>query len=328
MFDVLHAESAARGELVQSITGIPYFYRQFGYEMALSLGGGRVCYPPSIPVLKEGQAEPFTLRPPTEHDLGFVMDLDRQSNAESLVSMVRDERLWRFELFERLPGNANAVTWRILQTPAAEPIGLAGFYGFPWGGNRLGVVWFELAPGRSYVETAASVLRGLKVEGEQVMASRGKPFGGLYVALNEGHPFYEVNFDRLPHVRPSYAWYIRVPDLVGFTRTIAPALEERLARSWAAGHTGELKLSLYRTGMRMVLERGRFAAIEFWQPATHTDEGHAGFPGLTFLQLLFGYRSFAELRAAFPDAWAENDETRGLITALFPRQRSKFIPLS
>ena len=41
-----------RGELVQGITGIPYYYRQFGYEMALDLGGGRMCYAPQIPELK------------------------------------------------------------------------------------------------------------------------------------------------------------------------------------------------------------------------------------------------------------------------------------
>ena len=33
-FEILHDWSAQRGELVQIITGIPYYYRQFGYTMA------------------------------------------------------------------------------------------------------------------------------------------------------------------------------------------------------------------------------------------------------------------------------------------------------
>ena len=53
-FDVLHRWSAERGHLVQGITGIPYYYRQFGYEMALDLGGGRIGYVPNIPPLKAG----------------------------------------------------------------------------------------------------------------------------------------------------------------------------------------------------------------------------------------------------------------------------------
>src|SRR5262247_3195221 len=43
-FEVLHQRSAARHERMQAITGIPWYYRQFAYEMALNLGGGRVGY--------------------------------------------------------------------------------------------------------------------------------------------------------------------------------------------------------------------------------------------------------------------------------------------
>ena len=46
-FEVVHALSAERGEMVQAITGIPYYYRQFGYEMAMGLGGGRQATRPT-----------------------------------------------------------------------------------------------------------------------------------------------------------------------------------------------------------------------------------------------------------------------------------------
>ena len=48
-FEVIHEWSRQRGELVQAITGIPYFYRQFGYEMGLDLGGGRGGFEPQVP---------------------------------------------------------------------------------------------------------------------------------------------------------------------------------------------------------------------------------------------------------------------------------------
>lgn len=41
---VIHAKSASRGELVTAITGIPWYYRQFGYEMGLNLGGSRQMF--------------------------------------------------------------------------------------------------------------------------------------------------------------------------------------------------------------------------------------------------------------------------------------------
>jgi hypothetical protein len=54
----------------------------------------------------------------------------------------------------------------------------------------------------------------------------------------------------------------------------------------------------------------------------HADHGNAGFPALTFLQILFGYRSFEELKYAFPDCWWDNDQTQVVINALFPKKNS------
>jgi hypothetical protein len=135
-------------------------------------------------------------------------------------------------------------------------------------------------------------------------------------------------YDAVPELlsspRPPYGWYIRVADVPGFLRHIAPALEARLARSTMAGHTGEIKIHEYRSGFRMVFEKGRLAAVEPWK--TEEPRSHAGFPPLVFLQLLFGRRSLAELRAAFPDCWAK-PETTVLLDALFPKAYSCVIPV-
>jgi hypothetical protein len=69
IFELIHARSAAQGHLAQGITGIPYFFRQFGYEYALELRGGpRVAFT-AIPNLPRGVAELFHLRLPTPHEL-------------------------------------------------------------------------------------------------------------------------------------------------------------------------------------------------------------------------------------------------------------------
>jgi len=61
--------------------------------------------------------------------------------------------------------------------------------------------------------------------------------------------------------------------------------------------------------------------VESWEP-TLEDEGAAAFPDLTFLQLLFGYRTLEELDDAFADCWWETDEARALLKTLFPKQPS------
>jgi hypothetical protein len=120
---------------------------------------------------------------------------------------------------------------------------------------------------------------------------------------------------------------VRVHDLAGFLRHVAPALEARLADSILVGHTGELALNFYRTGLRLTFAAGRLTAIAPWQPASDV-RGDAAFPDLTFLQLLFGYRSLDELAYAFPDCVARNDGARLLLDTLFPKQASNIWPVA
>lgn len=61
-FEEIHKWSAERGELVQAITGIPFYYRQFGYEMALDLDGRRFGYEAQVPILKDSEAEHYVIR--------------------------------------------------------------------------------------------------------------------------------------------------------------------------------------------------------------------------------------------------------------------------
>ena len=58
-FNEIHKWCIERNMPVQAITGIPYFYRQFGYEMALDLSGRRYGYEPNVPKLKEGEKEKY-----------------------------------------------------------------------------------------------------------------------------------------------------------------------------------------------------------------------------------------------------------------------------
>ena len=97
-FDVIHRWSAERGQLVQAISGIPWFYRQFGYEMTLEHNTGRVLARFEVPKLADGKTEPYHVRPATPEDVPFIAEVDRQSRDRYLVTAVRDETLWRLEL--------------------------------------------------------------------------------------------------------------------------------------------------------------------------------------------------------------------------------------
>ena len=143
---------------------------------------------------------------------------------------------------------------------------------------------------------------------------------GLFVAPE--HPSYQVTSGYLRVSHDPYAYYVRVADLAGFVKRIGPVLERRLAESVAVGHTGELKLSFYRDGLKMVFRKGRLAKVEAWAPGQPEGGESAAFTGLTFLHLLFGNRSMEELRRSFTDCYGANDEATLLLNILFPKQAS------
>lgn len=122
--EVVHQWSAERGELTQGITGIPYYYRQFGYEMGLALEGARLGYELHVPKLKEGEAEAYPVRPATEADLCFVAEMYELGARRSLVACVRDEALWRYELLGRDPQDIYRRQLRIIESAAGEALGV------------------------------------------------------------------------------------------------------------------------------------------------------------------------------------------------------------
>ncbi len=82
IFGLLHARCDERGDLAVGITGIYYYYRQFGYEYALDLGGSWRIPISAIPALAAGATEPYTLRAATLDDLPRVMALYDRDRAQ------------------------------------------------------------------------------------------------------------------------------------------------------------------------------------------------------------------------------------------------------
>jgi len=317
-FDVAHQWSMERGLIVQGVTGIPYFYRQFGYEFALNLGGRR--WGSVLPKLKEGEAEKFVLRAAEENDIPFLMSVYEHGCKRSMVSTNWTHAHWHNNLYEMSRDNIQRLEFRVIErVETHEPVGylahppylvMNGAYAFH----------YELKPDVSWLEVSPFVARYLWNSGQEFAKIENKPCESFGFYLGGSHPAYEALGNILPAVREPYAWYLRVPDLIGFLNHIKPVLEKRLSESVACDHSGKYLINLYTKGIKLTLEHGQIA-IEGWKP-DHPNNGSAGFPPLTFLQILFGHRNFDELNLAFPDCWCDNDNARVIINALFPRKYS------
>lgn len=326
--DVVHQWSAERGELVQGITGIPWFYRQFGYELAIEQLGGRAGHKSLVPQLAPGQPEPYRVRPATEADLSYIARVYRHGMQRYPVACVRDEEMWRYDLLERgqFAGHRNEI--RIVEAAGGAPVSF--FLHRPaLSGSKLVVPLYELQAGVPWPAVTPSVMRYLVKTGEEYASRRGTgAFESLGLHVGTEHPAYMGMRHRLPQIDGVYAWYVRVPDVPGFLRRVAPVLEHRLAGSFAAGHTGDLKISFVSDGVRLRFEGGRLAEVDRWKPSQADSRlwpkvRDALFPSLTFLQVLFGFRSVEEVEHAYPDCVLTSEMARDLLNALFPKRVSR-----
>ena len=329
IFDVIHARSEAEGHLVQAITGIPYFYRLFGYEYALDLSGKCSVYTALIPQADGDAPEPFSLRDATWEDIPLVQQLYDQEHSSGVVSAPIDEAWWRYQLATGRT-SLSGEGWHIQMIVDAGGQSQGYVITSPARSHdSLKVIDLAFVSGANVQVIMSSLLRALAEQGAQkpVRESGAYPFSRIAFYLGGSHPVYTVLEKSMPITKEApYAWYVRVADLPQFIRLIAPALERRLASSVVAGYSGELRFDFYRGGLRMAFEQGRLRAVEDWRRPIWDANEDARFPPLVFLQLLFGYRSLDALRAAFPDVRV-NENVEVLVTTLFPYRPSRVMPL-
>lgn len=327
LFDLIHARSDARGDLAQGITGILYFYRQFGYEYAATLDDGPTVYFPAIPPLKPGAAEPYTLRAATPAEIPLLARLWERTHAGAAMWTVIEDEYWRWSLVGTHPEALQRWYAYLIVAADGHAVGAVVLPVARWD-LTMSIYGPMLDEGTRMAEVIPSVLRALpslapltKPERARAGASAGA------ITFRWSDPTIRPGLGDIPYLEPPdpYAWYLRVPDVPCFLRHVAPALERRLAESPYAGYSGEITLDFYRGGLRLVVEAGRLAVIEDWRRPVDT-ESKAGFPPLVFLQMLFGHRSLAELHAIYPDARADGD-VAPILDTLFPKRRSQLVVL-
>jgi len=317
----VHQWSIERGHKLQAITGIPHYYRLFGYEMALALGGGRIGYLPHTPKLKDDETEPYIFRSGTEDDIPFIMNVYERVLERNLVSCRREYSYWQYEMMGKSPQSIQRSELRIIEGVDGERVGLIQHAPVVW--NPVINLWsYELKAGISWLHVTPSVIRYLVKTGKEYADKKDDiELVGYNFSLGGDHPAFQVLPERMPRTHKPYAWYIRVADIPDFLQHIRPVLERRLTESLIVGHSGDLKISFYHTAVKLTFDKGELKEVASYQP-DHNHDADVFFPGLTFLRLLLGSESFVDLEDMFPDCFAANDHGRALITVLFPKKNS------
>ena len=291
-----------RGALLSIIQGIPYFYRQYGYEYAmLPLEGGFRIQPDQVP------APPimgYSVRPAAAGDVPLLARLYDGWAGALALSAARGEAVWQY-LLERTPApEAMQHDTHILLDPGGTPAGyfrIADFHFYP---NLLTLD--EVSQVDFFAGMA--VLDHLKT----LAGQRGKD--GIRLHLPQ-----ESGLARLARALGAvdlgpYSWQIRIPDPSAFLQRLAPLFEERLSGSLFASLSGVYSLNLYKQVIGLTFSDGRLVAVG---PAAEDERTILNIPPLQFVPLALGGRSLDEIHASYPDAYARGP-WKLLVETLFP----------
>lgn len=323
-FAELHRWSEARGDDLQIIAGIPNFYRQYGYEMTISLQARRVA---PLCALDGQSTEPTSLilEPAVPEDIPALRKLFTQEAKRVLVAHEWSELDWQYTLLDHQKGGCAAKRILLIRRSDGTLLGALKIQRFV-DDEKYFILGAEIDPtATSWEEVIPAILQFYKTSAVQAMQEDQKPIQEVGIQISTNHPLYA----RLAHVFPQensgYSWYVRIPHLLAFIKKITPVLEENLQNSLYQGLNRVVKVNAFSIGFEMEFLKGKLIRIDPWQPGSW-EEGDFLCPEKVFYHLLFGHRSFMELHSVYTDCYTKKD-TGQLIEALFPKKSSCLYPV-
>jgi predicted N-acetyltransferase YhbS len=296
---VAHQVSAGRGDLLQILVGIPYFYRQFGYRYVIPIPGYYTVRPETRIDVPKG----VVVREATRADRGTLEALQDRAQASAGVAMGHSDSAWEWMF------SSETVTLKLAER-AGEAIGTARVAPEEDDENRA----------LSEVATSdASVVLAL------VDDVRG-PSGARTVRVTERADGVVQNAlsGLAEHRDNGEEFLLRVPDPVALLDAVRSELSARLAASAFATEKGEHLISFYSSSVTLSYDNGTITAVKRG-PAVQAPVhgGGSGVPPDLVRDLVFGPHGAEALDDLYPDL--NLGRRRGLMSVLFPPQRADIL---
>jgi predicted acetyltransferase len=287
---------------LSAIEGIPYFYRQFGYEYALPLEEETRINVDKIPEYETSGK----IRPLVESDIPEAKKLLARAQEKFYVHSVRNDGIWRMQ-------------------EKTHMIAEQSFRGYVIEEKGQIVAYFRVSENKENKElcvreitnvdqrTAESILRFLKDAGMK------NGFETLISRVSYLEPFTR-QLMATGHAEQSlpYAWQIHVLNYADTLSKMKNLFEERLSKNNLSDLTQKLNLNLYRYTIQITFENGMVTSVQRFDTS---EDRVIRFNPVVFVQLLLGYRSREELETVYPD-FLVKPGYKSLVDVLFPKMPS------
>jgi predicted N-acetyltransferase YhbS len=292
-----HGRSAGRGHLAQVMIGIPYFYRQFGYQYAMVLPASRAVR--AVPPPEPGHS----VRTADAADIPAMAGLQDAAQRGYDLRMPHSPACWRWLV-------ARDGSTHLLVERAGAPVATGRLTSPEDDEVVLGEVAAVDPPAAYALLAHAAALAGP---------------GALKVAGRPGHAGAAALEDCLvPPPRQAARYYLRVADVTAMLEHLRPLLSARLAASELAQDSGEIVLSFFRHHVRLAYADSTVGPARPGGPMqAPASAGGAGIAPDLAGPLLFGPDGIAGLAERHPDVYPGPHET--LLRTLFPPVRADLL---
>ncbi|KAF9959001.1 hypothetical protein BGZ72_010441 [Mortierella alpina] len=194
MLQMVHPESEERGDILQFIPGIQYFYRQFGYEYGLNLGAtSSVETADAITPLGKDESEPYILRKATEEDIPFLVRMSSRErlHTNAAIGLPYTREYWQYTVVtapaaKQFPLDVDRDTRIIVHAATQKPIGFT-VSSHAFLGPRLEAMALD-EDEASYFDAADSLLRQLVANAKEFVGEQTKGLAEYTKKMNATKP--------------------------------------------------------------------------------------------------------------------------------------------
>jgi predicted acetyltransferase len=277
------------------LAGIPYFYRQFGYQYAVELDYETTIEPEKLPMETHLVSRGFK-----EEDMLEVQSLLEHIQSRYLVHSIRTPAIWKMQ---QETGTYGAEPFKAMAVLDGEK--LVGYYRW-WAEERLFNIKELALKDEAYLEDIAACIRkeAMKQGAEKIKTK-----------LSHEDAFSKYLIERGAMKNKPYGWQIKLLDPRSFLEKLGPVFEKRVAESEFNGLTKELHMNFWKYKIKLGFKEGKLVSVEHVSEAKRV----LGMNPYASIQLFLGFRSREDLDYAYPDFYIRG-RNEALIDVLFPRK--------
>ncbi len=263
------------------IEGIPYFYKQFGYEYAMPLEPWNQLDLTHLPDREPDSKKEFNFLRASKEDIPLLSKLYSEAVKDLDIKSIRNEAIWQYLLDPSLEYDPSSEFWLIVD-PNEEKI---GYFRVSQEGFGEGLILKEV----SNVSFKAAIEITYKLKELALKCKKS------YVRLNVHDKCVLLDVAKSVGLYnpDQYAWQIKIPNLERFLKKIKPIIDKRLENGPFQDLSDDFYINLYQNALKMTIKKGKIKEIKII-PSTDKSSNMSIPPNL-LIPLVFGYRSREEL---------------------------------